>query len=567
MALNIGRNPVGFRLTPFGLMIIPAILLLVVLGVLCFAGWVTVPQGHFMVCMKKTGNDLPNELLLATTPDFKLDDAGAKGVKLEVVKEGYHFFNPYSWWWTDPLPATVIPDMQVGILTRKYGKPLPPSQVLAETDDQKGTLQDVLMPGRHYINNYAYSIETVPMVRIDPGFVGVVTMLVGKEPANPNTFVVQAGERGTQPYLLAAGTHPKYSNRWIYQVVPIDVRSQKLELSGESAVDFLSEDGFPVHTEGTIEYALDQSKLSEMFVMFVDDQDMKSGGLKNIEEKLIVPLGRSLYRIYGAQHKAVDYLIGTTRVAVQNQIERELKIKCSEDGIQIRSFVIRSIEPPRKIRQQYERRELAKRQKEQFLAEIAKEIGYPAIEGGKPKLGPDGQPLYDHGVPVIEGGKPKVDATGQTVYEGGRLAKELQSRMKDRAEKIGEVRLSIADTKRQAEQYSKVEFTRANQRLEVAKLELQAADDRAAQIIAGGEAAAAVTRMKNKAQVAGVEVSVDAFGGGDKYAQYLLATRFAPAITSIWSNTEGMFADVFRALTSSATKKIEASHVEEGKSK
>ncbi|MEI8194985.1 MAG: SPFH domain-containing protein [Phycisphaerae bacterium] len=535
-------NPVGLRLTVAGVIALLVILALGIFGALNLTGWISVSQGHFVVLMTKTGQNLPNDALLASGPEFK-------GVQLEVLKEGYHFYNPYSYWWSDPIAATVIPENQVGILVRKYGQPLPEGQVLAEKENEKGIVRDPILPGHHYLNTFAYSIETVPMVKIEPGYVGVVTLLVGKPSENPNVFVVQEGERGTQPYLLPPGTHPKYSNRWLYKVVPIDVRSQKLEMAGEQAVDFLSEDGFPVHTEGTIEYALDQKKLSEMFVMFVDDKDMeKSGGLKNIEEKLILPFGRSLYRIYGAQHKAVDYLIGSTRIVVQTQVEKELRDTCARNGIIIRSFVIRSTEPPQQIRQQYERRELAKRQREQYIAEITTEIGYPAVDGGKPKLGPEGQPLFDHGIPVVEGGKPKLDATGAPIYEGGRLTKELQTRMKDRAEKIGTIHLEIANVTRAAEQYAMVELTKASQRLEVAKLELRAADDIAGKKVAGGKATADVIRLKNQAQVAGIEAQIAAFGGGDKYAQYLLATRFAPAIKSIWSNTEGSFADLFKRL-------------------
>lgn len=537
---SMPRNPIGMRLTLAGIAALLVVAALLGLGVVCLRGWITVPQGHFVVLMKKTGENLPNEQVLATTPDFK-------GVQLQVLKEGYHFYNPFFWWWTDPIAATVIPEMKVGIQTRKYGKPLPPGQVLAEKADEKGIMDEVLLPGRHYLNTHAYEVEVADMVRIDPGYMGVVTLLVGREPSNPNVFVVKEGERGTQPYLLPPGTHPKYSNKWLYSVVPIDMRSQKLELAGEAAVDFLSEDGFPIRTEGTIEYALSPKKLPEMFVMFVDEKDRN--GQKNIENKLIIPLGRSLYRIYGAQHKAVDYLIGTTRVKIQNEIEAQLKAECDKEGIDIRSFVIRSIVPPQQIRQQYERRELAKRQREQYLAEIVKEIGYPATEGGKPKLGEDGQPVLDHGVPVIEGGTPKLDAYGRPVFEGGRLAKALQTQMKDRAEKIGQVRLEVAQVSRSSEQYMKVETTRANLRLEVAKLELESANDRAAQKVAAGEAAAAVIKLKNQAQVAGIRQSVDAFGGGEKYAQYLLAGRLAPSIKSIWSNTDGPFADIFKSIT------------------
>src|SRR5262249_12392484 len=160
-----------------------------------------------------------------------------------------------------------------------------------------------------YLNKMAYSVDFSPMVRIEPGYMGVVTLLVGKPPANPNVFVVKDGERGTQPDPLGPGVYPKYSNKWMYKVVPVDTRSQKIEFAGDSAVSFPSQDGFPIKTEGTIEYAIDLKKLPELFVSFVDIQDKDESGLKNIENKLILPNGRSLYRIYGAQHKAVDYLI------------------------------------------------------------------------------------------------------------------------------------------------------------------------------------------------------------------------------------------------------------------
>lgn len=532
-------NPFGLRLTKVGAIGILIIFFLLVLGVAVLSGWVNVPQGHFVVLIQKTGNDIDNDTILASGPAFK-------GVQLEVVKEGYHFFNPYKFDRTDPILATVIPEMQVGVLTRKYGKALRPGQVLTEAADEKGVLSEPILPGRYYLNTYAYGVELQPMVRIEPGFMGVVTMLVGKEPTDPNVFVVKEGERGTQPFLLPPGVHPKYSNRWQYMVVPIDARSQKIELAGVDEVSFPSQDGFTIRTEGTIEYALDLKKVPELFVSYVDTKDIgKSGGLKNIEEKLVLPEGRSLCRIYGAQHKAVDYLTGATRLAVQSQIERELRDTCAKEGILIRSFVIRSANPPTEIRQQYERREVARRQQDQYKAQITTEIGYPAVEGGKPKLDANGNPVFDHGVPVVEGGKPQLDAAGQPVFQGGRLSKELQTRMKDRAEQLGGVALEVATVKRQAEQYGLVELTKGNQRLEVAKLNLEAANDLAASKVAAGDAQASVIRLKNQAQAAAVEASVQAFGGGQKYAQYLMTQKFAPAIRSVWSNTDGFFTALF----------------------
>src|SRR4051812_12252634 len=101
-----GANPVQFRLTWAGLLAMALLIALLFIGFLSLSGWINVPQAHFVVLVQKEGKDLPNDSLLATTPEFK-------GVRLEVLKEGYHFYNPYSYTWTDPIPATMVPEMQV----------------------------------------------------------------------------------------------------------------------------------------------------------------------------------------------------------------------------------------------------------------------------------------------------------------------------------------------------------------------------------------------------------------------------------------------------------------------
>src|SRR4029079_10751487 len=88
-----------------------------------------------------------------------------------------------------------------------------------------------------------------------------------------------------------------------------------------------------------------------------------------------------------------------------------------------------------------------------------------------------------------------------------------------------------------------IKVTQANQRLEGAKLNLAAAQDKALAIVSKGRAEASVKVMKNKAEVAGIETNVAAFGSGEAYADYLLRIKLAPNIQYIWSNTEGTFAD------------------------
>ncbi|MCK4601912.1 MAG: hypothetical protein KAU28_05570, partial [Phycisphaerae bacterium] len=501
---------------------------------------IEVGESEFVPLLGKTGKEISNTDILAPGPEFK-------GPQFEILQEGRHFRNPYNWHWPKPMKATVIEKGHVGVVIRRWGEPLEEGQVVVRNDRQKGILEGQYNPGRYYLNLWEYDVEIHSMVKIEPGFMGVVTRLVGAEAENPNVFVVKKGERGTQPDLLPPGTFPGYSNPYVFMVTPIDVRSQKFEMGREYTITFPSKYGFDIRVEGTIEWAPDIAKLPELFVKYVDEQDLQeSGGMNNIQRKVILPYARSYFRMIGAQYRAVDYMTGAPRIRVQNEVLRRLRESCAEQGIEIRAFVIRATEPPKRIREQYERRGMARVEIKQFTEEIKMEIGNVVMEGAQPELRPDGKVVLDErGNPRLVGGKPKMDPDGKPLHEGGRLARAIEERRRDRESKLGEVRGTIVELVRDAERYQKVEVTKAEKDLAVARINLEAADDTAAQTLAKGKAEAEVTVMKHQAEAEGVKAKISAFKTGEKYAEYQLIRKFSPGIRRILSNTEGLFARLF----------------------
>lgn len=501
---------------------------------------IEVGEGEFVPLLGKTGKEISNTDILAPGPEFK-------GPQFEILQEGRHFRNPYNWYWPRPMKAMVIEKGQVGVVIRRWGEPLEEGQVVVGNDRQKGILEGQYNPGRYYLNLWEYDVEIHPMVKIEPGFMGVVTRLVGAEAENPNVFVVKKGERGTQPDLLPPGTFPGYSNPYVFMVTPIDVRSQKFEMGREYTITFPSKYGFDIRVEGTIEWAPDIAKLPDLFVKYVDEQDLQeSGGMNNIQRKVILPYARSYFRMIGAQYRAVDYMTGAPRIRVQNEVLRRLRESCAEQGIEIRAFVIRATEPPKRIREQYERRGMARVEIKQFTEEIKTEIGNVVMEGAQPELMPDGKVVLDErGNPRLVGGKPKLGPDGKPLREGGRLARAVEERRRDRESKLGEVRGTIVELVRDAERYQKVEVTKAEKDLAVARINLEAADDMAAQALAKGKAEAEVTVMKHRAEAEGVKAKISAFKTGEKYAEYQLIRKFSPGIRRILSNTEGLFARLF----------------------
>ncbi len=115
------------------------------------------------------------------------------------------------------------------VVINRYGKPLPPGLVVVppdKYDEFQGIHQEVLGPGRYFLNPVLYDTKIVPLERIpagdparwdwdaegelkDPSLapqIGLVTMKQGKT-APPDSEVVDAEYKGIQKDVLTPGTY------------------------------------------------------------------------------------------------------------------------------------------------------------------------------------------------------------------------------------------------------------------------------------------------------------------------------------------------------------------------
>ena len=122
-----------------------------------------------------------------------------------------------------------VPHGKAMLVIAKYGKPLPPDRIVVPHGEEgryKGVHEEVLGPGRYFINPVFYHTETVDLVQIPAGEpqkwewdadgnlknpdaaprVGLVTVQEGKEPAH-GLEVVAPGEKGVQRGVLTPGTY------------------------------------------------------------------------------------------------------------------------------------------------------------------------------------------------------------------------------------------------------------------------------------------------------------------------------------------------------------------------
>jgi hypothetical protein len=494
----------GLRALPPGRALLLFLLLLPVLagGYYWFVMRIEVGTGEVLVLVHKMGEELPAEaegqvvlypaLLqrLGTTPEENV----YKGIVYDIRSEGRYFYDPFHWERIIK-PATFIEQDEVGILIRKYGEPLPPGKTVATEPHERGPQAEVLRQGRHNINPFAYEVLRVKVVQIPKGSVGVQTLFSGAIPENPNAYVVKKGERGVQPDVIDPGL--EFNNPYVRRIDIIDVRSHTLDLRDKDTIHFPSKDSFDILIEGTVEYATRQDMAPYVMAAIGDHQD--------IRDKLIIPYMKSFSRIEGSKLEAREFISGETRKAFQDRVFEGLRTQCGAQGIDIRAVLIRRIEPPNAIAEPISERQVAGQKIMQYENEIK---------------------LADSQARLVE-----------------------QQEMLNQNQEVGQANREVVTVTVQAGQAKAVALIEANKRLEVAKLELEAARETGAAIISRGTAKAEMTRLDYEAQAKPLGDAVRAFGDGESYAQYFFYQKLGPAVKSILASTEGPFADIFRALS------------------
>lgn len=453
-------------------------------------GFVNVPEGKALVLIKKTGKDLPDGMIMAPNESYK-------GIQLKMVLEGWYFFNPYSWDYRI-VKKISVPDGKVGVLVRQFGDPLAVGQVIAK-EGQKGIVPSVLRPGDYTLNPYAYTLVLAAPVYVPPGHLGIITLMAGEAPKDPNRFLVDPGERGVQSLTLGSGHY--YVNPYYQRIVPVDMRAHRFDMSGQNLITFPSHDGFKISMDGTIEWYIDRKRAPEVFVRYVDDRDV----ITCVVEKIILPNARAYSRLEGSKYLARDYISGVSRQAFQNAFLAGMQKSCASQGIIIKSTLVRNVKPPMSIVTPIRNKEIAIRTREKYRQEMQREIQQKTLS----------------------------------------IEKRLQARAK--LLKSAEADVSVSVT--QAAQEKQVAIIESQKKLLYAKLRLEAAQNEAEIVLAKGRAKSQVIRLNNKANAEGLRNSASAFGSGDAYVRYLLYQKLAPSFKYVLTNTDGPFMQIFKELT------------------
>jgi len=434
------------------------------------------------VLLRKTGTDLSSGQIVATEP-------GQKGIQLDVLSPGRYFYNPFTWSW-EIVPITDVPAGKLGVVTRLYGTDLPPGEIIAE-EGSKGILHEVLAPGKYYLNPFAVDVQMYDAISIRAGYVGVQTSLVGADSLAGNMaaearemLTVQVGMKGVLTKVLDPGTY--YLNPYLYTVVEVNLQSRRFEMSGDDAITFLTIDGFTVHVEGTIEYAIQREMAAEL--------THRVGDADDILKKVILPRARGFSRIEGSKSPAINYIVGETRQKFQDNLEEHLAEGCRDWGVLIKSILVRNISPPDEIASIIRDREVAVQNAKKFEQQI-------------------------------EQARSQAELTKQEMLA-------VQNKEKVEAE-TAQIRAVIL-----ANQDRSVRLVAAQKELEVAKLENDAATAQAESIRLKAAADQEVIRLTNEADASVIANQVKAFNTGETLARFELYRNLAPRIATILTSDD-----------------------------
>lgn len=480
-----GFDPVRFGLTAT---ITVAITVIVALVFVWFFCRIEPPSGFCAVLTRYDGKTIPANQIIAMTPD-------QKGIQLEPFSEGRYFKNPLFWRW-ELHPLVQIRQGEVGVMIRQFGEKPPPGQFIVKFQEADGTMfrgivDEPIRPGTYRLNPYAYKVETLPAVRIEPGEVGVVTLRYGTEPADPNTFLVKEGERGVQEKVLGPGTY--YLNPYICRVDVVGVQSHKTEFE----ISFLSKDGFRFPVKGAVEWAVDQVRAPEVLVMIGDEQD--------IVNKVILRSALSMSRIQGSKYSSADVISGTVRKAFQDEFSKHITSESMKKGIMVKAALISDIEPPDKITEPIREREIAIQTRSKYEREIERATSDAKVAEQKK--------VQDQKLRVV---------AAETVKTN-----EIQKATKD----------------------MQVKVINARRDLEVAKKDLETAVNQAQAIVSAGQGDADVIAYTRTAEASALKAVIAPFENGQAYARYLYFNKMAPNVQTILSDTEGPIAEPFRQLS------------------
>ena len=343
------------------------------------------------VVVVKFGADLPTGQIIATK--------GEKGPQASVLPPGWHFG---YWPWQYELKAVdniTIPMGAVGVVEAKDGSlPLPKGEIFASEwenpsemlDGQKfmnrghkGPQLTVLTPGQYRYNPRLFTISAYNALEVPIGKVAVIkanagkAIEAGKKIQRVNGVpIVPKGYRGIWDEALTPNAY--YLHPHAYIVTMVQTTNRVYEYTGKRSIGVKTIDGFlfPVDVRVSAKISAEDAPLV-VAMLANPDADANGDGFNILEDIVILPLIRAIFRNNAEDKKALEYV--QNRSQIESDASRKFNdglraFKITSDGVFIGENGLTDTPEGRKLMSTQTDKEVALQEKstfqEQRLAEI-----------------------------------------------------------------------------------------------------------------------------------------------------------------------------------------------------
>lgn len=390
-----------------------------------------------------------------------LANKGQKGPQINVLKPGKYKINT-QFFKVKVVPAVNIRSDEIGLVTAKYGLPLPKNETVAITVEghnsyqdgqafidnggQKGRQNEYLSSGMYYLNTDLFQVEAVKQLEIPTGNVGVMVSFIGIEPTKEIEFalsgsqsqtassdeIMQEGQsmpelyKGIQHKILRPGLYPVNSYAYNVQLIDITNISVEWDSHGEGSKQFralqvLSQDGFnlTVAVKVIVRVRPQQAPLVVA----------KVGSIEKLIKDVIDPIISASFRNQASTASAISFL--QDRKEEQAKAEEHVKEELLKYNVECVSVLITNINIPQELMDTQTKKVIAEQEIEQFIMQQKSQSERVKTENTKAMA--DQQPnLVNAEISVQIASKKKQELI--TLAEGNAEAQKLEG--KGQSEKL-----------------------------------------------------------------------------------------------------------------------------------
>ncbi|MEO6244046.1 MAG: SPFH domain-containing protein [Opitutaceae bacterium] len=372
---------------------------------------VIVPQGEIAVVVAAAGAQIPAERLLAKViacDNFQdarafLSAGGEKGRQLGVLTAGTYRINPALFtvinagnahehgMSAEQLAVTrIAPDM-VGIVTTLDGKPIEGgdiagglipdhdnfqnAQAFLVAGGRRGLQEQVLLSGAWNLNPWFVAVESVPMLNIPIGSVGVVISFVGlaHEDVSGAAFkhgdLVNVGHKGVWVTPLFPGKHPVNTRIMRTELVP--TTNIVLNWANRTEAHHFDEklNSITVRFKDGFAFNLDGSQIIHVGALDAPKVISRLGSMQNLVDHALQPIVGNYFRNSAQHHTVLDFL--NARSDRQVEAAAHIRAALAAYDVQAIDTLIGDITPPVELMKTQTDRKIAEEEKKTYATQEA----------------------------------------------------------------------------------------------------------------------------------------------------------------------------------------------------